>query len=423
MSDEQRPASWAAVTEGSPFTLANLPLGVADVDGQASALIAVGDQAVVLRSCADAGLLDSVGITYGAYSQDSLNDLLAHGPAAITALRSRIRALLTDESLGLTDIDALRAQATLTLRRTVDIGDYVDFYSSLHHATNLGRLFRPDAEPLLPNWRRLPVSYHGRAGTVVVSGHPIVRPKGLTAAGEQLAYRPTESLDIELELGAVIGVGSELGVPIPAADAASHVAGLVLLNDWSARDIQAFEYQPLGPHLGKSFATTVSPWLVTLDALAPFRTSPPEQDPRPDDYLLGAADWAFDIELDVLLQSHAMRAAGLAAVSVSRTNFADMYWTVAQQLAHLTANGASTRTGDLLGSGTVSGPTRGSEGSLIELTRRGAEPLRLPTGEQRAFLEDGDTVILRGVCRRPDGSVALGFGDCVGTVLPAKEVG
>ncbi len=414
--------SWAPIDDGSPFSLDNLPLGVADIDGLPSALIAIGDHAVVLRACAQAGLLDSVGIAPDAYSSTSLNSLLAHGPAATSALRNRVRTLLTDESLGLADIDGLKPQAAIALRRPVDVGDYVDFYSSLHHATNLGRLFRPDAEPLLPNWRRLPVSYHGRAGTVVVSGQPIVRPKGLTPLGEQLAYRPTASLDIELEIGAVIGVGSELGSPITPADVAGHVAGLVLLNDWSARDIQAFEYQPLGPHLGKSFATTVSPWLVTLDALAPFRTAPPEQDPQPDPYLLGGDDWGFDVELEVLLQSDAMRAADMAPMSISCTNFAGMYWTIAQQLAHLTANGASTRPGDLFGSGTVSGPDRGSEGSLIELTRRGAEPLELPTGERRAFLDDGDAVTLRGVCRRADGSIALGFGDCVGTVLPAVEV-
>jgi fumarylacetoacetase len=298
-----------------------------------------------------------------------------------------------------------------------EVADYVDFYSSIHHATNLGRLFRPDGEPLLPNWRRLPVGYHGRAGTVVVSGTPVRRPWGLVAVDGEPRWQPTNALDIELEVGFVVGVGSRLGDRVPTAAFADHVFGLVLVNDWSARDIQAYEYQPLGPFLGKSFATTVSPWVVPLLALEPFRVEGPAQDPPVAPYLTRTAPWALAIDLEVQL------ATDLEAepLSISRTSFTDMYWTIDQHLAHATANGAATRTGDLFASGTVSGPTRGSEGSLIEMTRRGAEPITLPDGEVRSFLLDGDRVILRGACGHGDERV--GFGTCEGVITPAADGG
>jgi fumarylacetoacetase len=273
-----------------------------------------------------------------------------------------------------------------------EVGDYVDFYSSLHHATNLGRLFRPDSEPLLPNWKHLPVGYHGRSGTVVVSGTDVVRPAGLVSTGEGVVRQPSARLDIELEVGFVVGVGSERAAPIAVDDADQHVFGVVLVNDWSARDIQAYEYQPLGPNLGKSFLTSISPWVVPLDELRGFMRPSPEQDPQPDAHLRGERDWAIDMHLEVERNGEV----------ISETNFVDLYWTFAQQLAHMTSNGANVRTGDLFASGTVSGPEPGSYGSLIELG--------LP------FLADGDTVVLRGWCG--EGEDRIDLGDVVGTVTP-----
>ncbi|HVV36539.1 MAG TPA: fumarylacetoacetate hydrolase family protein [Acidimicrobiales bacterium] len=272
-----------------------------------------------------------------------------------------------------------------------EVGDYVDFYSSIHHATNLGRLFRPDSEPLLPNWRHLPVGYHGRAGTVVVSGTPVRRPTGLVMTEGGVVRQPSARLDIELEVGFVVGVGSAPNAPIAVDDADQHVFGVVLVNDWSARDIQAFEYQPLGPNLGKSFLTSISAWVVPLDELRPFFRPSPPQDPEPDASLRGGRDWAIDLHLEVDRNGE----------TISRTNFVDLYWTFAQQLAHMTSNGANVRTGDLFASGTVSGAEPGTYGSLIEL---GA-----------GFLEDGDTITLRGWCG--DGDERVELGDVVGTVV------
>jgi fumarylacetoacetase len=276
----------------------------------------------------------------------------------------------------------------VTLHLPFVVGDYVDFYSSLEHATNLGRLFRPDAEPLLPNWRHLPVGYHGRAGTVVVSGTPVVRPRGQTKAPQDEAprYGASRRLDIELELGFVVGVGSRLGEPVPASAFRDHVFGVVLVNDWSARDIQAWEYQPLGPFLGKSFATSIGAWVTPLALLEDRFVAAPPQDPEPLPYLATSGDWAVDLELEV----------ELSGTVISRTNARSLYWTMPQQLAHATVTGASITTGDLFASGTISGPEPGSEGSLIELTWNGERPLRLADGSQRTFLEDGDEVVLRG---------------------------
>jgi fumarylacetoacetase len=289
----------------------------------------------------------------------------------------------------------------------VAIGDYVDFYSSLEHATNLGRLFRPTSDPLMPNWRHLPVGYHGRAGSVVVSGAPVRRPLGQrppAAEGEPPTFGPSERLDIELELGFLTGPGNELGTPIAAAGAAEHIFGFVLVNDWSARDLQRWEYQPLGPFLGKSFATSMSAWVVPLAAVEPFLVPAPPQDPEPLPYLRVDGDWALDLALEIELDG----------VVVSHGNARGLYWTFPQQLAHATVNGANARPGDLFASGTISGSEHGSEGSLIELTRGGREPLELPGGERRSFLEDGDTVVLRGRC-----GDAVAFGEVAGTILPA----
>jgi fumarylacetoacetase len=310
---------------------------------------------------------------------DSLNPLLARGPAAWADALGRAGELLDrgDHVLSLAEVETHLPFA---------VADYVDFYSSREHATNLGRLFRPDAEPLLPNWLHIPVGYHGRAGTIVPSGTPIVRPSGQTRppGAPTPVFGPTERLDVELELGFVVGVPSRLGRPVPLAEALDHVFGVVLVNDWSARDIQSWEYQPLGPFLGKSFATSISAWVVPLSELESRRVALPPQDPEPPPYLRGEP-WAYDLALELELNGDV----------VSRTSARHLYWSVEQQVAHLTVNGASLRTGDLLATGTISGPGRDERGSLIELTWNGAEPLRLSDGSERTFLEDGDEVVLR----------------------------
>jgi fumarylacetoacetase len=326
-------------------------------------------------------------ITDPIFEQPSLNAFMAQGPDAWRETRD---ALLSATGLApAPETASQRDQSEMGM--PFEVADYVDFYSSIHHATNLGRLFRPNSEPLLPNWRHLPVAYHGRSGTVVVSGTDVVRPTGLVQTEGGVVRQPSARLDIELEVGFVVGVGTARAAPIAVDDAAKHVFGVVLVNDWSARDIQAFEYQPLGPFLGKSFLTSISPWVVPLDELRGCFCPSPPQEPAPDAHLRGKGDWAIDINLEVERNGDV----------ISRTNFADLYWTFAQQLAHMTSNGANVRTGDLFASGTVSGPDPGSYGSLIEL---GAP-----------FLADGDTVVLRGWCG--EGEDRIDLGDVVGTVV------
>jgi fumarylacetoacetase len=298
--------------------------------------------------------------------------------------------------------------ADVDLHMPFAVPDYVDFYSSREHATNLGRILRPGSEPLLPNWNHLPVGYHGRAGTVVPSGTPIVRPSGQRRGDQGPVFGPTLKLDIEAEVGFVIGEPSAYGQRVPTSAFRDHVFGFVLVNDWSARDIQAWEYQPLGPFLSKSFATSISPWVVPVEALEPARVGPPEQDPPPLPYLRCDEPWGLDVTLEVALNGHV----------VSRPPFAGMYWTAPQQLAHATANGASVRTGDLLASGTVSGAQRDQRGSLIELTWNGNEPLELPDGTRRVFLEDGDTVRITATALGPE-NTPIGFGDVTGTIYPS----
>jgi fumarylacetoacetase len=320
--------------------------------------------------------------------------------------------------------DAYVPLESLELLLPLEVGDFVDGYGGLYHATNLGRILRPDGPPLLNNWRQMPVAYHGRSGSVVPSGTPVIRPRGqcLTDAGPQLM--PTEQLDIELEVGSIVGVGSSFGQPIAVDDAADHLFGLVLLTDWSARDIQSFEYQPLGPFLAKSFATSISHWVVPLDALEPFLIGglSATAAPAPAPYLRSARPWVPDLRLEVCLQTPAMTAAGQRPVVVSKVAFAEaMYWSMAQQLAHATVNGAPTRSGDLFGSGTASGTDpKHAGGSLMELSWGGAEPIELPNGERRSFLEDGDTVILKAWCGGSRDMPIIDFGDVCGTIVPAR---
>jgi fumarylacetoacetase len=419
----QTARSWLRVAPDSEFPLENLPYGVfRSPGGDAHAGVAIGDAILDLHEAAQVGLFDGT-MSRAVLQAPSLNLLLAAGRSAWSAVRERIRALLEDGTPLLEGIDRealLVPRCGTQMLMPFAVGDYVDFYSSIEHATNLGKIFRPDGEPLLPNWRWIPIGYHGRSSTIVVDGTPIVRPKGQRKAPNENApsFGPSRLLDIELEVGFVTGPGNRMGEPISIETARDHIFGLVLVNDWSARDIQAWEYQPLGPFLGKSFATSISPWLVTLDALEPYRLSGPAQDPQPLPYLRTTEAWNYDVQLVVELQTAKMRESGIAAEAVSRSNFKYMYWNMAQQLAHATVNGTAVRPGDLYASGTISGPTPGSYGSFIELSWRGTKPLTLKSGEQRTFLEDGDTVTLRGLCEAP-GKPRIGFGSVTGTILPA----
>jgi fumarylacetoacetase len=329
-----------------------------------------------------------------------LNPFLALGRAAWEDVVGRVEELVSDGA-------ELLPLADLELHLPFDVGDYVDFFSSLEHATNTGRLFRPDGDPLFPNWRHLPVGYHGRAGSVVVSGTPVVRPCGQSMWPDKAApsFGPSRRLDFELELGFVVGVPSRLGEPVPEAAFREHVFGVVLVNDWSARDLQAWEYRPLGPFLSKSFATSLSAWVTPLALLEDSFVPAPQQEPEPLPYLRVTGDWALDVELEV----------ELTGTVVSRTNARGLYWTMPQQLAHATVNGAAMRTGDLFATGTISGPEPGTEGCLLELTRNGAQPLRLADGSTRTFLEDGDEVVLRGRAG------TLELGEVRGTILPARS--
>ncbi len=414
--------SWIDSAAGSDFPVQSLPYGVFSGGGEPPRVgVAIGDHILDLAAVAAAGLFQKAcPAAEAVFAAPDLNAFLARGRPVWQAVRRRVSDLLTDGSLIAAEHRAaveaaLVDRAGAVTHLPVAVADYVDFYSSLHHATNLGRMFRPGSEPLLPNWRHLPVGYHGRAGTVVVSGTPVTRPRGqLLRPGGSVDFGPSERLDIELEVGFVVGAGSDLGRPVPVGAVADHVFGCVLVNDWSARDIQAFEYQPLGPFLGKSFATSISAWVVPLDALAPVRVAAPAQDPVPLPYLRTAEPWALDLGLEVWL-----RPAGAEREErISRTGFAGMYWTIAQQLAHLTVNGARLRTGDLLASGTVSGPGRDERGSLIELSWNGTEPLVLAGGARRSFLEDGDEVILRGYAE--PGGVRLALGEVRGMIAPTN---
>jgi fumarylacetoacetase len=416
--------SWLPVDGASDFPIQNLPLGVFSRDGAPARIgVAVGDNVLDLRALAETGLLDAAG-DRALFCAGELNSLFAAGRGVGGSLRRRLSELLRvdgDPALREGNVDACVTPARdVRMLLPVSIGDYVDFYSSIEHATNLGKLFRPDAEPLLPNWRWIPIGYHGRSATVVVSGTPIVRPSGQRKSPSEArpAFGPSTMLDIELELGFITGAGNAIGVPIPVDDALGHVAGFVLVNDWSARDIQAWEYQPLGPFLGKSFATTISPWVLSPEALEPFAVPSPPQEPLPLPYLAARNAVAYDIRLAVELQTEAMRRRNATPHVISQTTSGSLYWSVAQQLAHATSNGAQTRAGDLFASGTISGTSPDSYGSLIELTWRGERPIELPNGEKRTFLQDGDTIIMRGWCERP-GARRIGFGSARGEIVPA----
>jgi fumarylacetoacetase len=411
-------SSWVEGADGSGFPAEHLPFGVFSVAGGAgerSVGVRIGDHVLGLAELARerVGGLDAVLGDSGA--APSLNPFMALGPERWAATRATLTELVCESAHRDAVRSALRPLADVRLHLPIEVADYVDFYSSLEHARNLGRLFRPDSDPLLPNWRHLPVGYHGRAGTVVVSGTPVRRPAGQRRAGDGVVFGPTERLDVELEVGVVVGAPSTAGTPVPPAEAPAHVFGVALVNDWTARDVQAWEYQPLGPFLGKSFATTLAAWITPLAALEPCRVAGPPQDPEPLPYLRLDTDWGLALDLSVALRP----AGGTGEETISRSSFAGLYWRFPQQIAHLTVNGAHLRTGDLLASGTVSGPTRGSEGSLIELTDGGATPLAV-AGVTRTFLEDGDEVVLRATAD-VGGGVTLTLGEAAGRIVPARQ--
>jgi fumarylacetoacetase len=389
-----------SVPDGSPYGLDNLPYGVFSAGGAAWRVgMRVADSVIDLA----AALSDEV------FAAGSLNPFLATGPARWAAARNRMTELL---GAGSVPDGAVYPLGDVSLRLPFEVADYVDFYASEYHASNLGRLLRPNnAEPLMPNWKHLPVGYHGRAGTVVVSGTDIVRPSGQRKGADDPVpvFGPSVRLDIEAELGFVVGVGSPLGTQVPVSAFADHVFGVVLVNDWSARDLQAWEYVPLGPHLGKSFATSISPWVVPLAALSGARVPLPGQDPLPLPYLRETADWGLDIDLAIEWNGEV----------VSRPPYRAMYWSPAQMLAHMTVNGASTRTGDLFASGTISGPAKDQRGAFMELTWGGAEPITV-NGEPRSFLRDGDSVTITATAPGTSGA-RIAFGDVTGTIRPARR--
>jgi len=405
-SHDPKLRSWveSANDPATDFPIQNLPFAMFERDGKARLGVGIGDR-----------ILDATA----AFGIGCMKDAMAMPRPARGELRSRIGELLKEGAAAVENLLTPMAGARLLL--PCEIGDFTDFYASIHHATNAGKMFRPD-NPLLPNYKWLPVGYHGRASSVVVSGTPVRRPLGQTveAPAGPPSFGPTRRLDYELELGAFLGPGNAMGEAIPAAEAFDHLFGVCLLNDWSARDIQAWEYQPLGPFLAKSFATSISPWVVTMEALEPFRCAcepRPEADPRPLPHLQTGGNDALRITLEVWLRT-GRTGQSSEPVRLSRGNFASMYWTLPQMVAHHASNGCPLKPGDLIGSGTVSGPGKENYGCLLELTWRGTEPLRLPGGETRRFLEDGDEVILRGWCEAP-GLRRIGLGECRGTVMPA----
>lgn len=429
-------SSWveSAQTPGSDFPIQNLPFGVFKRTGRnesARVGAAIGDQIVDVSACLDEGLIAAVAHPAAERCRlPQLNELMALGPEPLSALRLALSELLRVDSAAYRRDPGIARRVLVPmyeaeLRLPAAIGDYTDFYASIDHARNVGSMFRPN-DPLLPNYKYVPIGYHGRASSIVLTGTHVRRPTGQIRDDPEQppAVAPSRRLDYELELGVFVGMPNALGSPVPIIEADRHIFGCCLVNDWSARDIQAWEYQPLGPFLAKSFATTISPWVVTLEALEPFRAPAyvrPDGDPAPLRYLLWDADQrrgGLDIRLEVYLRTATMRQRSQDPVRVSRSRFTSMYWTIAQLLAHHTSNGCNLRSGDLMASGTISGPEPESRGSLIERTWRGRDPLQLPNGETRTFLVDGDEVIMRAYCERP-GFARIGFGDCRGMIVPA----
>jgi fumarylacetoacetase len=412
--------SWVPVPAGSDFPIQNIPFGIGSWNGEPPMpMTRIGDTVVDLSILAEAGLLQDTGIDGAAFMAPHLNDMMKGGKAAMRALRTRLVELLRHDNPTLRDNNTLREDALLPVDQVVmhlpvTVGDYTDFYSSRQHAYNVGCMFRDPNNALLPNWLHLPVGYHGRASSIIPSGQPIHRPMGQRRPDPEKppVFGPSVQLDFELEVAFITFAGKALGQRISTAEAEDYIFGLVLFNDWSARDIQAWEYVPLGPFLAKNFASSISPWVVTLDALEPLRVPGPVQDPPPLPYLVTERNGCFDVQLEVGIEPE-----GGAETTVCRSNFKHMYWNMAQQLAHHTVNGCNIRCGDMMASGTISGPEQDSYGSMLELTWRGTKPLRLADGSERQFIDDGDTVVMRGHGSR--NGVRIGFGEVRAKVLPA----
>ncbi len=414
--------SFIDVAPDSHFPLENLPFGVFKPrNGSGRIGVALGEYVVDLAALEAAGHFKDLQDRQ-LFARDSLNDFLALGRPAWKKVREILQKLLAAETPALREDKKLRdrvfhRQSEVAMQLPVKIGNYTDFYSSYHHAHNVGTMLRGPENALMPNWKWLPVAYHGRASSVVVSGTEVRRPKGQIKPPDAAApaFGPTKSLDYELEMAFLIGPGNSLGQPVPVDQAADHIFGFVLMNDWSARDVQAWEYQPLGPFLAKNFCTSISPWVVTMEALEPFRKPLPKQDPEPLPYLRAKSDFTFDIQLEANLQTVRMK----APQTITRTNFQNLYWSVSQQLAHHAVGGCNLQPGDLLASGTISGATEESRGCMLELTWRGANPLKLKNGEERKWLEDGDVLSITGWCQ--GSGFRVGFGEVSGKILPAQS--
>lgn len=416
--------SFIEVSPDSHFPIQNLPYGVfkLKVGSDAVCGVAIGDHVLDLSVLEEKGYFKKTNLgSEKVFNKPSLNAFMSKGRETWKQVRTILQMALSDDNPMLRDDKDLRKVALIPMKDVImclpaNIGDYTDFYSSKEHATNVGIMFRGKENALMPNWLHLPVGYHGRSSSIIVSGTDVVRPKGQTKADDAPApsFGPTKLFDFELEMGFFIGKGNSLGDPIAIEDAYDHIFGMVLVNDWSARDIQKWEYVPLGPFLAKNFATSISPWIVTMDALEPFRTESPKQEPTPLEYLRSKGNNAYDIELEVSIRTKEQKDEFI----ISHSNFKYMYWNICQQLAHHTVNGCNTRAGDMMASGTISGPTADSYGSMLELTWRGEKPLKLPNGEERKFLLDGDTLTITGYCQG-DG-YKVGFGEVSGKILPAK---
>lgn len=417
--------SFIDIPVDSEFPIQNLPYGVfvPKAGGAWRVGVRIGDYVLDLAALESEGYFEDAGLPgYSVFRRSNLNTFMAQGRDVWRRVRAILTDLLSAQNPALRDDTEMLATALhpieqVNVRMPVEVGDYTDFYSSKEHATNVGAIIRGPDNALMPNWLHVPIAYHGRASSVIVSGVDIYRPWGQIKPDDAPApiFSPSRRVDFELEMGFIVGRGNPLGEPISVDNAAEHIFGMVLLNDWSARDIQKWEYQPLGPFLAKNFATSISPWVVTMEALEPFRCAGPVQDPEVLPYLRSSGNWAFDIQLEVDLQSAVVN----APVTVTRSNFKYLYWNICQQLAHHTVNGCNMRTGDLCGSGTISGPEPDSYGSLLELTWGGQNPIEMPDGTLRRFLEDGDRVTMRGYCQGED--YRIGFGDVSARLLPAIQ--
>ena len=406
--------TWIDVPTNSDFSIYNLPYGMFMRDNKPTPGVAIGDSIIDLNACAKVGLFPDIGFDTSVFEANVLNDFIACGKDAWSALRSYLTTQLTTEGqLYEFREKVLVPRIGTQMSMPVKVGDYTDFYSSIEHATNLGKLFRPDSEPLLPNWRHIPVGYHGRASSIIISGTPLHRPSGQSKAptADTPSFGKSKRLDIELEMAFIIGKQTNLGEPITIENAEDHIFGKVIFNDWSARDIQGWEYVPLGPFLGKNFASSISPWVVTMAALEPFRCESIKQVPAVLPYLQYKGQKNFDINLEVGIAPE-----GDEETIISESNFKYMYWNMAQQLTHHTVNGCNVNIGDMMASGTISGRDEHSYGSMIEISQGGKKPLELKNGKIRTFLEDGDTITIRAYCEK-DGK-RVGFGQCIGNILP-----